>query len=273
MDELAERFLKNYQVWHHRRLLLQRGALAKSPAAELAFIARGLAHDAKNYHTWAYRQWILAHFNQDALWEGEMRYIENMLEDDVRNNSVWHHRFFVIFSSGVRKGDEDREEVVRRELSFTKEKIALAPNNASAWNYLRGVLEHSGTPFASLKDFALPYTLPAQPPLDSGKDDSVVDLENPRPSSGADLPCPAAIEFLADIHEAAGDDRIQDAIKVGFIKQDLRVSARIIFSFLSNSCGSLLQMNMIPYGSGTFLLSDCLPWQSMIFRLGIGSIA
>ncbi|KAI5116647.1 hypothetical protein M0805_000407, partial [Coniferiporia weirii] len=145
MDELAERFLKTYQVWHHRRLLLQRGALGGSPAIELEFIARALESDAKNYHTWAYRQWVLAHFNQDALWVGELRYVESLLEDDVRNNSAWHHRFFVVFASGVRSGDEDRAIVVRRELVFAKEKIALAPNNASAWNYLRGVLEHSGT--------------------------------------------------------------------------------------------------------------------------------
>ena len=214
MDELAEKYLKNYQVWHHRRLLLQRGALTKSPAAELAFIARGLTHDAKNYHTWAYRQWVLVYFNQDALWEGEVRYIENMLEDDVRNNSVWHHRFFVVFSSGVRKGDEDREDVVRRELAFAKEKIALAPNNASAWNYLRGVLEHTATSFASLKQFVLPYIRPAPSPTEAINDDAVVDLENPRPSPGADLPCPAAIEFLADVHEAVGGDEVQEAIKV-----------------------------------------------------------
>ena len=143
-----------------------------------------------------------------------MRYIEIMLENDVRNNSAWHHRFFVVFSNGVRRGDENRDEVVRRELSYTKEKIALAPNNASAWNYLRGVLDHSGTPFGSLKDFVTPYTLPPQSSSDT-EDESVVDLENPGPSAGADVPVPAAIEFLADIHEEAGDDEIEDAVKVG----------------------------------------------------------
>ena len=39
-----------------------------------------------------------------------------------------------------------------------KEKIALAPNNSSAWNYLRGALEHTGTPFATLAPFVEPYT-------------------------------------------------------------------------------------------------------------------
>lgn len=214
MDEFAEKFLKTYQVWHHRRLLVQHGALSlskapntgKTPATELAFISRALTEDAKNYHTWAYRQWILSFFNQPALWEGEMRYIDNMLEDDVRNNSVWHHRFFVVFASGVHIKDgeeiESQDDVVRRELDYAKEKIALAPNNASAWNYLRGVLEHSGKPFSDLKEFVIPYTLPSSSIKESDpetENDSVVDLENPRPSKGADLPCVLAIEFLSDV--------------------------------------------------------------------------
>lgn len=211
MDELAIKFLKTYQVWHHRRLLLQLGALGSSPAIELVFIAEGLSKDEKNYHTWAYRQWVLAHFNRDELWAGELPFVEEMLEIDVRNNSAWNHRFFVVFSSGVRTGDEDREKVVQRELAFAKEKIALAPNNMSAWNYLRSVLDYSVVPFSQLQEFVKPYAEVSQSP---GAEDSVVDLDNPKPSPGADLPCPAAIEFLADIHEAAGGEAISEAVTV-----------------------------------------------------------
>jgi protein farnesyltransferase/geranylgeranyltransferase type-1 subunit alpha len=114
MDELAVKYLKTYQVWHHRRLLL---ANLKKPAPELKFIETGLRADEKNYHTWSYRQWILAHFNEEDLWSGELPFIENLLEKDVRNNSAWHHRFFVVFQSGVHKGDEDREVILNRELS------------------------------------------------------------------------------------------------------------------------------------------------------------
>lgn len=114
MDELAITHLKTYQVWHHRRLLVQQ---TNMPAPELAFIANALQSDAKNYHTWSYRQWILAHFNDDALWRGELPFVQRMLAIDLRNNSAWHHRFFVVFQSGVRKGDEDRDAVVRRELT------------------------------------------------------------------------------------------------------------------------------------------------------------
>ena len=44
--------------------------------------------------------------------------------------------------------------------------------------------------------------------------DSVLDLENPPPSEGAQLPCPAAIEFLADVHEARDKEGIAEAVKV-----------------------------------------------------------
>ncbi len=42
----------------------------------------------------------------------------------------------------------------------------------------------------------------------------VLDLENPCPSEGAELPCAAAIEFMADVHEAAGKEGISKAVEV-----------------------------------------------------------
>ncbi|KAI6148522.1 hypothetical protein BKA82DRAFT_459774 [Pisolithus tinctorius] len=211
MDELAVKYLKTYQVWHHRRLLVQQ---TRNPAPELAFIAGCLQEDAKNYHTWSYRQWLLAHFNDEALWANELDFVDGMLDVDVRNNSAWHHRFFVVFQSGVRKGEEDRNEVLRRELTYVKMQISVVPNNMSAWNYLRGILDHSKTPYSTLESFVAPYC-EAEPtrPDDSSKD--VVDLEDPFPSLDAHLPCAAAIEFMADIHESlGGDDNLEVAIEL-----------------------------------------------------------
>ena len=81
-----------------------------------------------------------------------------------------------------------------------KQAISLAPNNASAWNYLRGILEHTKTPFSSVADFVTPYTLP----YDGTKKD-IVDVDTPGPGPSALLPCPAAIEFMADMYEQSGD--------------------------------------------------------------------
>jgi len=155
MDDLIKEHLKSYQVWQHRRIIV---LALDSPARELTFTSKALAIDAKNYHTWAYRQWVLCHFcgvskdevNAD-VWKGEIDFVESLLNMDLRNNSAWNHRFFVVFESG--KGGGDTEEVVERELSYVYEKLGLAPNNASAWNYVRGVMKKSKR---SLSSWSLP---------------------------------------------------------------------------------------------------------------------
>ena len=219
MDELAVKFLKTYQVWHHRRLLV---TITRKAKQELAFIQKGLQVDEKNYHTWSYRQWILAHFggtgknttitattttksttadeNQldNRLWDGELDFIESMLISDIRNNSAWHHRFFVVWACGIREGEDDRDHIFKRELTYVKHSISIVPNNPAAWNYLRGMLQHNAQPFSSIKDFIILYTMILS---QSPSDRNVVDLENPPPSEGAELPVPAAIEFMADIWE------------------------------------------------------------------------
>lgn len=226
-DAVVKKFIKNYQGWHHRRLLITK---LRNPQPELSFITDALAHDSKNYHTWSYRQWLLAEFNLPELWAGELAFVEQLLDEDLRNNSAWHHRYFVVFGSGVRQGDEDREKVIRRELGYvrgldaytstltayharyTKDKISIAPNNPSAWNYLRGVLEYGRLPMSTLKDFVQPYAeikeQPdplAKPQSSKQPDDEVVDLDNPLPTKQSDLPVPFAIEFLGDVAEEHGE--------------------------------------------------------------------
>lgn len=97
--------------------------------------------------------------------------------------------------------------------SFVKTKISIAPNNASAWNYLRGILDHSKMPYSTVQSFVTPYSIP-HPEQHEATPGDVVDLEDPLPSSGAQLPCVAAIEFLADIYEANGGDNLMKATEV-----------------------------------------------------------
>ena len=94
--------------------------------------------------------------------------------------------------------------------SFVKENIAKAPNNASAWNYLRGVLDYTQTPYSTQLIFVQPYTTAR----DDGAVPEIVDLENPLPYKGAQLPCNGAVEFLADIYEAEGGDNLKKATEV-----------------------------------------------------------
>jgi protein farnesyltransferase/geranylgeranyltransferase type-1 subunit alpha len=246
MNDVAIRHLKSYQVWHHRRLLLTQ---LGTPGRELAFIARVLRDDSKNYHTWAYREWVLAHFNQNDLWAGELEFVEKLLDEDLRNNSAWHHRFFVVWDSGVREGDEDREAVLRREINYVKDIIAKAPNNPSAWSYLNGILEKTSTPLATLQDFVLPYTLPQAPAMPkslsiSGTSTPMLDLDNPTPSKQASLPCPYAMEFLADIYEEKYAETKDEAYKTKAIElfkslaEEHDTMRKAYWEFRQRDCGN-----------------------------------
>jgi len=129
--EMIEEHPKNYQVWQHRRVLIE---WLNDPGTELRFTELILAMDQKNYHAWQHRQWVLQTFN---LFEQELEYIDRLLIDDIRNNSAWNQRFFVIQHRSGWSGD-----VVAKEVGYALDKIQLVKRNESAWNYLRGVLDH-----------------------------------------------------------------------------------------------------------------------------------
>ncbi|KAK0635338.1 hypothetical protein B0T17DRAFT_485575 [Bombardia bombarda] len=162
--------LKNYQIWHHRHLLVDNyyPTLASGPPSTLSrfadsereFLSAILAHDTKNYHVWSYRSYLVSKLGLfDAA---EIAAMAALIGDDVRNNSAWSHRFFVVFSDprqstpGTAATDADPavpREVVDREAQYAMDKIYLAPQNQSAWNYLRGVLVKGGRGMRSVEGF------------------------------------------------------------------------------------------------------------------------
>lgn len=66
-----------------------------------------------------------------------MDYVDRLLDDDIRNNSAWNQRYFVINNT-----TGFTEDVLKREIKYTLEKINKAKENESAWNYLRGYCKH-----------------------------------------------------------------------------------------------------------------------------------
>ncbi|KAG5875822.1 hypothetical protein JTB14_008136 [Gonioctena quinquepunctata] len=122
---------KNYQVWHHRKILVE---WLKDPSKEKFVTEAVLAKDAKNYHAWQHRQWVIKTFN---TFDGELDYVDTLISDDVRNNSAWNQRYFVINNT-----TGFTEEVLNREIEYTLFHIRTVTENESAWNYLRGLLLH-----------------------------------------------------------------------------------------------------------------------------------
>lgn len=197
--------LKNYQIWHHRHLLVEQywpviegdeGKREEFARGETEFITRMLEEDTKNYHVWSYRSFLVRKL---GLWksagERERRLVEEMVKEDVRNNSAWSHRFFVVFSDpeqsteGVGATEFDPKvpgEIVDREVGYALEKIGWAPQNQSPWNYLRGALVKGGRKLGSVKGEVEGYV------RDIG-------------GEGEDVRSTHALDLLADIYAEEGD--------------------------------------------------------------------
>ncbi|XP_077992365.1 protein farnesyltransferase/geranylgeranyltransferase type-1 subunit alpha-like [Glandiceps talaboti] len=129
ISDVIQDHQKNYQVWHHRKIVVE---WLSDPGDELAFTKSVLDQDSKNYHAWSHRQWVLHHF---GVWRNELEYVNMLLLKDLRNNSAWNQRYYVINNT-----TKFTDEVLEREVKFAQDMIQKAPNNESAWNYLRGVL-------------------------------------------------------------------------------------------------------------------------------------
>ena len=56
MERIAERSPKNYQVWQHRKVIVE---WLGDGSGEPTFTTVHLCDDAKNYHAWSHRQWAV----------------------------------------------------------------------------------------------------------------------------------------------------------------------------------------------------------------------
>jgi hypothetical protein len=163
--ETAAHTPKNYQLWHHRRELVE---IRGTPGDELAVTREILTKDQKNYHVWVHRQWVLRRF---GIWDAELAYVDLLLRDDIRNNSAWSHRWLCVSHgaplpgtskphsddqkiehkdsqlSGLSKSDDVEtgsplsawtSDILAREIKYASDAIGLCPNNDAPWRYLEG---------------------------------------------------------------------------------------------------------------------------------------
>ncbi|OLN86887.1 Protein farnesyltransferase/geranylgeranyltransferase type-1 subunit alpha [Colletotrichum chlorophyti] len=170
LNQVSLEHIKNYQIWHHRQLLLDHhherikatpDEVKRFARSETEFLTRMLDEDTKNYHVWSYRQYLVRKL---GLWGlPELLSTQNWIEEDVRNNSAWSHRFFIVFSDPAQstEGSHATEhdpnvpaDVIDREVRYAEEKTLLAPQNQAAWNYLRGVLVKGGRKLETAEAFA-----------------------------------------------------------------------------------------------------------------------
>lgn len=136
LDTLMVENQKNYQIWQHRKAIIDK---LNDPSHEKAILKAVFDEDSKNFHAWCHRIWVMRRFD---IIEHEMEFIEDMLADDIKNNSVWNYRFFFINYEKIFKNASDKEinEIIKNEIQYAIDKIQLCPVNESAYSYLRGYL-------------------------------------------------------------------------------------------------------------------------------------
>lgn len=215
VNDVALQNQKNYQIWHHRQLLIDhiypsisKDPIAKSELAssEMNFVQRMLNEDGKNYHVWSYRQYLVRKLELFNF--AELSCIEQILKDDIRNNSAWSHRFFIVFSNPdycsptATAMDPDPgipEDVIEREKAFAKASVFIAPQNPCPWNYLRGVLRKSKQTVVGEEEWAASFVT-----WDQTQD---IDKINVRSSH--------ALEFLADAWAEKGElEKVDVALRL-----------------------------------------------------------
>ncbi|KAJ5480830.1 Protein farnesyltransferase/geranylgeranyltransferase type-1 subunit alpha [Penicillium diatomitis] len=174
LNGVSLKYLKNYQIWHHRQVLISsKKHFPTMPTKEPDFLMEMFTQDSKNYHVWTYRHWLVRHFK---LWDSprEIHDVEALIQSDVYNNSAWNHRYMLRFgprddqpdAGMINAGDSSAspeekgrltvvdEDLVDAELKFAQKQILRAPENRSSWWYARGVLRAASRGLEEWEEFA-----------------------------------------------------------------------------------------------------------------------
>ena len=131
LDETIVMNQKNYQIWHHRKLLIEK---MNDVSHEKNILAKVFESEPKNFHAWIHRIWMIRRFNNT---ENEFDFIDKMLKEDVKNNSVWNYRFFLV---QYINGDKIDKNIIENEIKYALEKIKECPVNESPYSYIRGYI-------------------------------------------------------------------------------------------------------------------------------------
>lgn len=137
VGEVLFKHQKSYQLWYHRRWLVDRLLNIQPSLAEEEIDAIELLadEDTKNHNYWEYRQWLVQRAKLPI--EREYTMIEDLILSDARNNSVWNYREWLCSLSAP----EHLDSVRKRETKYALTWLERTPDNEAVVNYLLGWYE------------------------------------------------------------------------------------------------------------------------------------
>lgn len=153
------------------------------------------------------------------MWADELQWCEGMIADDGRNNSAWGWRWFLRMARPDADGNK-REG--HDEVAYAVREIHRIPHNASAWNYLRGLVRAFGTRGgvggAGLREELVPVLAPymtgaaVELPADNADATASWPARTAPLAEDTPVPVPLALEFLGDALLESG--KLGDAASV-----------------------------------------------------------
>lgn len=134
-----------------------------------------------------------------------------MIADDGRNNSAWGWRWFLRMA---RPGATAAQDGGHEEIAYAVREIHRIPHNASAWNYLRGLIRSLSAQRAELVPILAPYMTGAAVDLPADNADATASWPARTAPLGEETPTPIplALEFLGDALIESG--KLGDAASV-----------------------------------------------------------
>ena len=74
LDSIMEENQKNYQIWHHRKVIVEKSQIFQK---EKPILNEIFEEEPKNFHAWCHRIWVVRKFD---LTENELKWVEEMID-------------------------------------------------------------------------------------------------------------------------------------------------------------------------------------------------
>ncbi len=124
------------------------------------------------------------------------------------------------------------EDLIDREAAFAQEKILLAPQNQSPWNYLKGLYRKAGRPVTELRAFVEQFATSHRDDNDNGDDDEEAEEEEAEEEEAEEEEADAQAEVELGLEEGVRSSHALDLLADIYAEMGEQEKARNVLEVL-----------------------------------------